>query len=199
MKLVIIESLGVLVLGTLAFAQAEDPARSIERPFAAGGRVQLALSSGDYTLRAGASDRIVVRWTPGDQARRTGLGEVSVDVAVAGDSATVQTDGPARHMHFVIELPARTDVHLRMRAGEIELAGIDGHKDIRMTAGELRIGVRADSLSRAHASVTFGDLDARALGVSKSGIKRSLDWIGGGVYDLDARLGAGEITLSELP
>ena len=54
-------------------------------------------------------------------------------------------------------------------------------------------------MAAAHASVTFGDLDARALGISKSGIKRSLDWIGGGTYALDARLGAGDLTLAELP
>ena len=65
-----------------------------------------------------------------------------------------------------------------------------------LAAGSLR---RAESLGSAHASVTFGDLNADALGISKSGIKRSLDWIGGGTYALDARLGAGEITLSEAP
>jgi hypothetical protein len=101
-------------------------------------------------------------------------------------------------MDFVIELPARSDVHLRMRAGEIKLQGIDGHKDIRMTAGELKIGVRRETLASAHASVTFGDLDARALGISKSGIKRTLDWFGGGDYELDARLGAGDLTLAEI-
>jgi hypothetical protein len=79
------------------------------------------------------------------------------------------------------------------------MTGIEGHKNIRMTAGELKIGVRAESLGSAHASVTFGDLDASALGISKSGIKRSLDWIGSGAYALDARLGAGDITLSERP
>jgi hypothetical protein len=199
MRLVIIGSLGVLALGSLAFAQGGNAPRSVERPFAEGGRVRLALSSGDYTLRAGASDRIVVRWTPDDRARVEDIDELFVDVSVTGNLATVTTDGSARHLNVIIELPARSDVHLRMRAGEVGLEGIEGHKDIRMTAGEIRIGVNAASLSRAHASVTFGDLDARALGISKSGIKRSLDWIGGGVYDLDARLGAGEIRLAEHP
>jgi hypothetical protein len=199
MKLVIIGSLGVLALGSLAFAQGGNAPRSVERPFVEGGRVRLTLSSGDYTLRAGASDRIVVRWTPDERARVKDLAELAVDVSVAGNLATVTTDGSAKHVNFVIELPARSDVHLRMRAGEVGLEGIEGHKDIRMTAGEIRIGLRPESLSRAHASVTFGDLDARALGISKSGIKRSLDWIGGGAFDLDARLGAGEIAVVEHP
>jgi hypothetical protein len=65
-----------------------------------------------------------------------------------------------------------------------------------MTAGDLKIGVQPESLARARASVTFGDLDARPLGISKSGIKRSFTWIGAGTYTLDARLFAGDITLS---
>jgi len=203
MQLALIGSLGVLSLGVLALAQTVPPAAigdySIERRFAEGGRVRLQLASGDYTVRAGASDRILVRWEAGKEARVADLKELVVDVLVAGSMATVVTDGPSKHMEFTIELPSRSDLHLRMRAGDMEVAGIDGHKDIRMTAGDLRIGVRRESLAAAHASVTFGDLDARALGISKSGIKRSLDWIGGGTYALDARLGAGDLTLAEAP
>ena len=207
MQFVLIGSLGVLALGSLALVQTAGQAPvpapvgdySIERPFAEGGRVRLQLASGDYTVRAGASDRIVVRWDAAGDARVEDLKKLEVDVHVAGSMATIVTDGPTKHMEFTIELPSRSDVHLRMRAGEVDMTGIEGHKNIRMTAGELTIGVRAESLGSAHASVTFGDLNADALGISKSGIKRSLDWIGGGTYALDARLGAGEITLSEAP
>ena len=205
MKLVLIGSLEVLVLGSLALAQAPPPPSSpadayrVERPFAAGGHVRLQLASGDYVLRAGDSDRIVVRWEADDEARIKDVKELLVDVQVTGSTARIVTEGKARHVTFVVELPARSDVHLRMRAGEIRVQGIDGHKDVRMTAGELKIGVRRESLGSAHASVTFGDLDARALGISKSGIKRSLDWIGGGRYELDARLGASDLTLAETP
>ena len=203
MKLVLIGSLEVLVLGLLALAQAPPPwpadAYRVERPFAAGGHVRLQLASGDYVLRAGDSDRIVVRWEADDEARIKDVKELLVDVQVTGSTARIVTEGKARHVKFVVELPAWSDVHLRVRAGEIRVQGIDGHKDVRMTAGELKIGVRRESLGSAHASVTFGDLDARALGISKSGIKRSLDWIGGGRYELDARLGAGDLTLAETP
>ena len=203
MKLALIGSLGALALGSLVLAQAPRPAAagdySVERPFVEGGRVRLQLASGDYTIRAGASDRILVRWEAGDDARVADLKKLVVDVHAAGSMATVVTDGPAKHMEFTIELPARSDLHLRMRAGDMQVVGIEGHKDIRMTAGDLEIGVQRESLAAAHASVTFGDLDARALGISKSGIKRSLDWIGGGTYALDARLGAGDLTLAEMP
>jgi hypothetical protein len=196
-------SLGVLLLGSLALAQTQPlpppvtEAAAVERPFAEGGRVHLQLASGDYVVRAGASDRIVVRWEAGDDARLRDMKDLLVDVRITGSLAVIVTDGKTRDVDFVIDLPARSDVSLRMRAGDLRLEGIDGHKDVRMTAGELKIGVRRESLASAHASVTLGDLDARALGVSKSGIKRSLDWIGSGRYELDARLGAGDLTVVE--
>ena len=170
---------------------------SIERAFAAGGFVRLALTSGDYVLRAGTSDRVAIRWRAGGDARIDDLGKLSVDLHVAGTTALVETDGPARHVRFVVEMPQRTDLHLRVRAGNVRVEGIEGNKDIRMTAGDLTIGVQPEMLSHARASVTFGDLDARPLGINKSGIKRSFKWLGDGAYTLDARLFAGDLTLSE--
>ena len=141
MKLALIGLLGALALGSLVLAQASRPAAvgdySVERPFVEGGRVRLQLASGDYTIRAGASDRILVRWEAGDDARVADLKKLVVDVHAAGSMATVVTDGPAKHMEFTIELPARSDLHLRMRAGDMQVVGIEGHKDIRMTAGDL--------------------------------------------------------------
>jgi poly(3-hydroxybutyrate) depolymerase len=206
MQIVLTGSLGVLVLGSLALAQTPqvsplsqtDP-YTVARAFAQGGRVRLQLASSEYVVRAGTSDRIVVRWKPEDDARFEDVKALSVDVQVTGSTALVTTDGKASDVAFVIELPARSDVQLRMRAGTVRLQGIEGHKDVRMTAGEITIDVRRESLASAHASVTVGELDARVLGISKSGFKRSLDWFGAGRYTLDARLGAGEVTLDSAP
>ena len=187
---------GLWICGSLVFGQTADDRHTIERPFAEGGCVELRLASGDYTLRAGDTDRIVVRWSADDEARDKDLQKLSVDVHVAGRNARVLTNGPTKHVHFTIEMPARSDVFLRMKAGDVEIQGIDGNKDIRMTAGDLTIGVRPGTLWYAHASVTFGDIDADPLGISKGGIKRSFEWIGGGKYTLDARLFAGDLKLA---
>ena len=191
--------IGMLMIVTAASLAASDAILDgdfVERPFVEGGVVRLKLSSGDYRLRAGATDRLVVRWTIDDEARVRDLRQLSVDINVSGSTAIVETDGPAKHVDFTIELPARSDVHLRMRAGDVRIDGIEGNKDIRMTAGDLTIDIEPASLSRARASVTFGDLKAQPLGIAKSGIKRSFKWAGTGVYTLDARLLAGDLTLS---
>ena len=103
--------------------------------------------------------------------------------------------GPTSRARFTIEIPARSDLHLRIRAGDVRIEGIEGNKDVRMTAGDLDIDVQPDSLRHVHASVSIGDLNARSLGIEKDGFKNSLDWFGDGQYTLDARLFAGDVTL----
>ena len=196
MNRVLIALVALTALSAGTPIQGRDETQSIERPFAEGGLVRFSLGSGDYTVRAGASDRIRVEWCADDEARIKDLHKLMVDLHVSGGTAAVFTDGPTKHLRFTIAIPARSDVYLRMRAGDMRVDGIDGNKDIRMTAGDLTIGIRPASLSRAHASVTFGDLNARPLRISKGGIKRSFDWIGAGSYTLDARLFAGDLTLS---
>jgi hypothetical protein len=197
MRMVMTLAIAVVGFGSMAARGAVIGEDSIERPFPEGGFVRLILSSGDYTLRAGSSDRIVVRWRASENARISDLQDLSVDLQVAGTTAIVETDGPAKHVRFTIEMPPRADLHLRMRAGDLRVEGIEGNKNIRMTAGDLKIGVQPASLAHARASVTFGDLDARPLGLRRSGIKRSFKWTGDGIYTLDARLFAGDITLSD--
>jgi hypothetical protein len=196
MTRVMLGMLSVWISGSPAFGQVAADRGTIERPFAEGGCVELRLSSGDYTLRPGDSDRIVVRWSADNRARAKDLQKMSVDVHVDGRNATVFTDGPTKHVRFTIEMPARSDVFLRATAGDVEIQGIHGNKDIRMTAGDLTIDVSPGTLWYAHGSVTFGDIDARPLGISKGGIKRSFEWIGGGKYTLDARLFAGALKLA---
>ena len=77
----------------------------------------------------------------------------------------------------------------------MRIVGIDGNKDVRMTAGDLDIDVAPDSLWHVHASVAMGDLTAHPLGIEKDGIRNSLNWFGAGAYTLDARVFAGDMTL----
>jgi hypothetical protein len=181
-------SLAIVSVGS---AQSLRTGDSLERPFAAGGKVRLELSSGDYTIRAGREDRILVRWE----------GHKSIDIHelaridASPTEATVRTDAPSRDSHFVIEVPARSDIYLRVRAGDIRVEGIEGNKDIHMTAGDLNIEVNRRSYSTVRASVTFGDLNSSVLGISKSGFRRSFDWQGSGAYHLKATMFAGDLTL----
>ena len=184
-----------LALGAITFGQTRADGHSIEHWFAYGGIVTLHLSWGDYTGRGGARDRVRVEWrgeNPDDEKKTK---DITVVTDIFERVMTIRTKGPTTHARFTIEIPARSDIHLRVRAGDVRIEGIEGHKNVRMTAGDLHIEVAPGSLRHVHASVTFGDLTAHSLGVDKDGIKNSFDWFGDGQYTLDARLFAGDVVL----
>jgi hypothetical protein len=184
-----------LALSAVTIGQLNADENAIERAFSEGGIVTLNLSSGDYTVRAGASDRIRVRWRAEDRDHDKDMRKIQVVTDVFERVLTIRTKGPTKHARFTIEIPARSDVHLRVRAGDVRIEGIEGNKDVRMTAGDLYIDVEPATLRHVHASVTFGDLEAGPLGVEKDGIRNKFDWFGAGQYTLDARLFAGDVHL----
>jgi hypothetical protein len=181
----------VMLVG-VSKGQSGSDTDSLQTTFAAGGSVHLRLSSGDYTIRAGSSDRIRVAWS---SKRRDDIRKVA-QIRTSGISATVRTNGPSNDGHFVIELPSRSDIRINIRAGDVRITGIEGNKDVRMTAGDLDIDIGSGSYSRIQASTTFGDLEARPLRIAKGGIARSFDWTGPGQYELRAHLFAGDLKLS---
>jgi hypothetical protein len=156
--------------------------------------VYLNLSSGDYTIRAGRDDRIFIQWKDSKPSDDRDRGR-DVRIDPKSGSANIRTSGSWKNTRVVIEVPRQTDIYLRMRAGDVNISGIQGNKDIGITAGEIDIDVDAMDYSKVRASVKFGDLDARALRISKSGIARSFDWRGSGPYSLRATLFAGELTI----
>jgi hypothetical protein len=184
-----------LALGAIAFGQSKVDDHVIEQPFPESGLVTMNLSSGDYAVRAGAGDRILVRWRADSATHERDMTKITVRTDVSQGIAMIRTQGPTNHARFTIEIPGRSDVHLRVRAGDVRIEGIEGNKDVRMTAGDLDIDVAPDSLWHVHASVALGDLNAHPLGINKDGIRNSLDWFGAGTYTLDARVFAGDVTL----
>ena len=160
MTRVMLAMCGVWIGGALVSGQVAVDRNTIERPFAEGGCVELRLASGDYTLRAGDTGRIVVRWSADDAAHVKDLRKMSVDVHVDGRNARVLTNGPTNHVHFTIEMPARSDVFLRVKAGDIDTVkrGIDRHViTVFHAVGEVC------SLSVDHDDVHFGMWDTEGF------------------------------------
>jgi hypothetical protein len=183
-----------LMLASLVAGQTVDQDHSIERAFIDGGRVRLRLSSGEYAIKAGNTGRIFVRWNE-DSSDPRDLNKIKIDVSVSGSDALIRTEGPTKHAKTTIEVPMHSDLYLRMRAGDVRISGIEGNKDIHLTAGDLKIDVQPASYSYVRGAVTFGDLNATPLGISKDGIKSSFEWHGAGRYKLNASLFAGDLNL----
>jgi hypothetical protein len=122
---------------------------------------------------------------------------VKVRLAAAGKTAEVNiSGGPRNNFHVEIQVPKKSDLYLRIGAGDVDVLGITGDKDIEMGAGDLTVEVGDPSgYSRVDASVTTGDLNASAFDVSKGGLFRSFRKQGDGLYRLHVHVGAGQLTL----
>jgi len=167
---------------------------SLERSFASNGRIRMDLSAGDYRIAGTQSDRIRLEWSVrgADQ-----LSHVKVDATVRGADATVSTDSPSNsHFKVVIQVPASSDLYVRLTAGDLRVEDIRGNKDIELHAGDVDIDVvRPEDYKHVDASVWAGDLTAAPFNVYKGGLFRSFDWNGSGPYKLHAKLKAGDLRL----
>jgi hypothetical protein len=168
----------------------ESAAKVTEKPFSPGGKIEMQLAAGGYTVRPG--DGNAIRVTLGGN-----VGEAKVDVTTSDAQATVSVkDTPNNNFLATIDVPRSADVVIRLTAGELKVDAIEGSKDIESNAGNVDI-VTGDSKDYAsvEASVKAGDLKAGPFGESQSGLFRSLTWSGQGKYTLRASLMAGNLTL----
>jgi hypothetical protein len=175
-------------------AERPRPSGSLERAFAPNGRVTMDLAAGEYRITGSTDSRIRLDWSVRDGAR---MSDVRARAEVRGLEATVTTVGPDNEgLKGTIQVPARTDLDVYMTAGELTVANVQGNKNVRLQAGELRIDVgRAEDYRRVRASVWVGDVNAEPFNVNKGGFFRSFTWTGDGPYQLRAGLKAGQIRL----
>jgi len=162
-----------------------------ERPFVSGGRIELWLAAGEFHVKPAAGNRIRVTITGA-------MGNTKVELTANGTQGkVVLRDTPNNNFGAIIEVPKVADLMLRMWAGDLDVGGITGSKDIENKAGDVRIdaGPAADYAS-VDASVKIGDLSPGPFGdVKGSFLSKSLTWAGKGKYKLRATLLAGDLKL----
>ena len=189
--------LAVLTLSaSFLFAQdvrVEDIGKSpTEARFVRGGAIRMDLCSSGIDVIGEDSDRIRVSF---DNHRGNDL---KVRIETTGNRAELKVTGcPRNNFQLRIEIPKTSDLYVRMFAGQLEIKGIAGDKDVQLHAGELDMEIgEAKDYSRVEASVNTGEIDASPFGVSKGGLFRSFDRSGPGKYRLHAHVGAGQLTLN---
>ena len=169
---------------------AQSTGSPAEKDFVSGGKIEITLEAGNYQIRASSDNRIHVHWNEAS-AR-----DVRVKLTANGKSAELRVENTPHNFHAAIEVPAVTDVRLRLTAGNVEMAPIKGDKDIEANAGNLNISVgNANDWGDVDASVTAGDLHAPAFQKASGGLFRSFKWKGPGKYRLHVHLTAGDINL----
>lgn len=100
-------------------------------------------------------------------------------------------------LDVTIEVPRRTNLGIRMFAGEVRVEDVKGDKDIKLGAGQITISsIHDGDYRRVNASVSIGEVQARAFGVDKGGFFRSFSRTSSsGDYRLQAHVTTGEIDL----
>lgn len=96
-----------------------------------------------------------------------------------------------------IEVPRRTNLSVRMLAGQVTVEEVKGDKDISLEAGQITISSIHDGDYRSvDASVSIGEVQARAFGTDKGGFFRSFSKsYSSGDYRLQAHVITGQIEL----
>jgi hypothetical protein len=192
--------LGTVLVAFPATQASRDgrPSDSLTRPFQANGTITMDLSAGEYRIEGSPDAAIRVTWSARDRRR---LERVRTRVEVRGREAEIEIKGPGRNnngddFEVSIQVPTRSDLEVRLSAGELDVRRVTGNKDVRLQAGEPTIDVgRPDDYRRVEASVWAGEVQASPFGRTTGGLFRSIDWQGPGQYRLEAHLKAGEIRL----
>jgi hypothetical protein len=184
-----------LIVSVLIALPALLPAQDCSRPFDAalefGKQLAIDIRSGDIGIvgTKRAALRVTCRLDEPSRAREVKISLAAGHLRILG--------GPGKSVHFRIEIPDRTNLLVRASAGDMNIAGITGDKDVELRAGDLVIQVGDPSAYRvAEGSVMAGDLKAGPFGVVKDGLFRSFRKDNDkGQYRLRAKLWAGDLTL----
>lgn len=167
---------------------------NFDADFPSGGQLRLHIRSSDLRIIGSDENRIKIRYWGKNSGEAQ---DVKISLKTLGNTGELRVHG-GPHYQFQIEIfvPRTSDLYLRMPAGEAEVKGIVGNKDVAIHAGDLTLAVGApEEYAFADASVLAGDLDAGPFGVSKDGLFRSFHRQGSGKYRLRAHVGAGDLTL----
>lgn len=181
----------ILLVGA-AGAQDLVPEAHVEREFASGGGIQMQLAPGDYTITGTGAEHIRITYHPAE----TTSGPVQVELRAAGSSASLKVRHTAHNFHAEIEVPQRSDLYVRLGAGDLNVQEVAGSKDIEVHAGDVNVDVRRpEDYRQVDASVAVGDLRAPAFNVNQDGLARSFKRQGPGSYRLHVHVGAGDVRL----
>jgi len=151
----------------------------------------MTLRAGDITI-VGTKDNVVRVTCQLDHAEDG----PKIQIRFAASRLTV-SGGPNKGIHYRIEVPQNSGLQIKASAGNMDIKGITGDKDVELNAGNLTMEVGDPaSYKVAEGKVMAGDLNARPFGAQTGGLGRSFRKESStGRYRLRAELMAGDLTL----
>lgn len=172
-----------------------------EAAFPSGGQLRMHIRSSGVRITGTDQNKISIRFSVPDS---DSIRDVRVSLKQNGNLGDMDiSGGPSNNFQIDIEIPRQSNLYFRMFAGELDIDHVDGNKDLQIHAGQMDITLpNANDYGPVDTSVTTGDLEVSAFGVSKSGLFRSFrsntvpNKSSAGKYSLYAHVGAGELDIN---
>jgi hypothetical protein len=153
------------------------------------------LNSGNYQIVASSSDSIAVVY---EEKNSEEPRKVQVRIGSGHGQNYLKIAGPKSSFHAIIEVPRKTDLHVRLGSGDLHVGDVEGNKDIEIRAGSLELNaLRPQDYAQADFSVRVGDVNAPMYMNAKNGFWRSFKTSGPGKYYLHAHVDIGDLTLNK--
>ncbi len=192
-------SIFALHLSVAAQLSARDE-KTVEETFASGGDIQLRLGADDYKIVPSDRNVIVVSW----YASKNRDDKVRVSISTSGSKATVQTRFPRSFRNrptLTIQIPLRSNLKVRLSAGDLTVGPVEGNLDVEVHAGDLRLDVLSpEQFGSVDASTRIGDLDSGPFTQQQKGwLGHGIKWQGAGAYRLHAHVGTGDLVIAAAP
>jgi hypothetical protein len=188
----------VLIFAIAGFGQRKDVGDLSHHPFEvdfpSGRLLNLHIRSAEIHIVGGHESKVAVRIGGRKGSDST---DITARFSRSGNSGKLDVwGGPHNDVTITVQVPQNSNLFVRVPAGDVEVQGIAGDKDIGLHAGDLRIEVgNPGDYAHVEASVTTGDIEAAPFGESHGGLFRSFEKSGNGKYKLVAHVGAGDLTL----
>lgn len=163
----------------------------VETKFIPNGQIRMDLCPSSVHLVGG--DDEFVRVSYNSSLRKND--DVRIRIQVDGEKAGIRVTGcPHNNFELTVEVPKSSNLYARMFAGQMQVSGISGDKDVELHAGQLTMELgKPEEYAHVDASVLSGDIEASAFNISKGGLFRSFDRSGPGKYRVHAHIGAGQV------
>jgi hypothetical protein len=168
---------------------------SFEGDFPSGGELRMQIRSAGLKIVGSNDNKVRVNYTGKNVAD---TGKVKVSFTMKGSVGELRIGGGSRNdFQIEVHVPANTNLYLRNPAGDLEISGVNGDKDISLHAGDIHINTGSpQEYADVDLSSRVGDINAGPFAASKSGFFRHFHQQGSGKYHLHVPMGAGDITLN---
>jgi len=196
-----IVSILLLAVAPVCIAKSEYPGtRTKSWPFAQGGRVELLLGNGDvHIVPAKDPSRISIRYST-ESYRDSFADDVKPAFNVKSSHADLEFDEPNDgSIEVELEVPVKTNVYVRAKAGDLSISGIEGDTDVETEVGNVHLlllpGMR---FYEVDVSTHTGNIDNCPVGEVKGRLAKAVSYRGDGAYRLHAHTRIGDIRFREV-